>query len=99
LWYHIARYNDLPDELHILFSGDRIQNTIFRKLYAVGIFYDKKDGEWATVNKRKYKNPNGKKPMYLRLSSNELGKAYMSFFLQLPISTKCRDKLVFSDVY
>ena len=40
-----------------LHSGDRIQNKIYSNLDTVGIFYDKKDGEWATVNKKKYRNP------------------------------------------
>jgi hypothetical protein len=37
--------------------------------------------------------------MYLKISNTDLGKAYMSFFLQIPISTKGRDKLVFSEIY
>lgn len=83
-----------------LHSGDRMQETIFRKLDAAGIFYDKKDGEWSVVeSKVKYKNPNGKRNSYLKITNNDLAKAYMSFFLQIPISSKGRDKLVFSDVY
>jgi hypothetical protein len=83
-----------------LHSGDRIQETIFRKLEAVGIFYDKKDGEWSSIeNKQKYRNPNGIRNSYLKISNNDIAKAYMSFYLQIPISTKGRDKLVFSEVY
>jgi len=82
-----------------LHSGDRIQNSIYKKLEDVGIFYDKKDGEWATVTKRNYRNPFGNTPMYLRISNIDLGKAYLSFYLQVPISTKGRDKLVFSDIF
>ena len=82
-----------------LHSGDRIQSTIFKKLDEVGIFYDKKDGEWATVTKRNYRNPFGNSPLYLRISNTDLGKAYLSFFLQVPTSTKGRDKLVFSEIF
>jgi hypothetical protein len=82
-----------------LHSGDRIQNFIYNKLENVGIFYDKKDGEWATVTKRNYRNPFGNTPMYLRISNTDFGKAYLSFFLQVPTSTKGRDKLVFSEIY
>lgn len=82
-----------------LHSGDRIQNSIYERLKKVGIFFDKKDGEWATETKRNYKNPFGNSPMYLKISNTDLGKAYLSFFLQVPVSTKGRDKLVFSDIY
>jgi len=82
-----------------LHSGDRIQTKIFRHLDEVGIFYDKKDGEWATVNKRKYKNPFGKSPMHLKIRNLDLGVAYLSFYLQIPISTVGRHKLVFSEIY
>jgi len=82
-----------------LHSGDRIQTTIFKALDEVGIFYDKKDGEWATVNKKKYRNPFGKSPMHLKIKNTDLGISYLSFLLQMPISTKGRNKLVFSDVY
>lgn len=83
-----------------LHSGDRLQATIFRKLDLANIFYDKKDGEWAaTSNKLKYRNPNGRSPLYLKISNTDLGKAYLSFFLQIPISTKGRDKMVFSEDY
>jgi hypothetical protein len=82
-----------------LHSGDRIQNSIYKRLDDVNIFYDKKDGEWATVTKRKYRNPFGNTPMYLKISNTDLGKAYLSFYLQVPISTKGRDKLVFSEIY
>jgi len=82
-----------------LHSGDRIQTKIFKHLDDVGIFYDKKDGEWATVNKRKYKNPFGKSPMHLKIRNLDLGVAYLSFYLQIPISTVGRHKLVFSDLF
>lgn len=83
-----------------LHSGDRLHRTIFKKLDEVNIFYDKKDGEWSTIsNKIKYKNPLGGSPLYLRINNTDLGKAYLSFFLQLPISTKGRDKLVYSEEY
>lgn len=82
-----------------LHSGDRIQNKIFSNLDAVGIFYDKKDGEWTTVNKRKYKNPLGNSPMHLKIHNIDLGVAYLSFYLQVPISTVGRHKLVFSEIY
>jgi hypothetical protein len=82
-----------------LHSGDKIQWSIFSKFDNVGIFYDKKDGEWATVSKKKYRNPMGNNPMYLKISNVEMGIAYLSFYLQLPISTKGRHKLVFSEVY
>ncbi len=82
-----------------LHSGDRIQTTIFNKLDRVGIFYDKKDGEWATVNKKKYRNPLSKSPLHLKISNIDLGIAYLSFFLQLPISTFGRFKLIFSELY
>jgi hypothetical protein len=82
-----------------LHSGDRIQTKIFKHLDEVGIFYDKKDGEWATVNKRKYKNPFGKSPMHLKIRNLDLGVAYLSFYLQIPISTVGRHKLVFSEIY
>ena len=82
-----------------LHSGDRIQNKIFEHLNKEGIFYDKKDGEWATVNKRQYKNPLGNSPMHLKIKNMDLGVAYLSFYLQKPISTAGRHKLVFSDEY
>ncbi|MFT6843462.1 MAG: hypothetical protein ACJASR_002243 [Psychroserpens sp.] len=82
-----------------LHSGDRIQNKIFEHLNNVGVFYDKKDGEWATVNKKKYRNPFGKSPMHLKIRNLDLGVSYLSFYLQLPISTVGRHKLVFSDLY
>lgn len=82
-----------------LHSGDRIQTKIFKHLDEVGIFYDKKDGEWATVNKRKYKNPFGKSPMHLKIRNLDTGVAYLSFYLQIPISTVGRHKLVFSEIY
>lgn len=83
-----------------LHSGDRLQRTIFKKLDEVSVFYDKKDGEWATIsNKVKYKNPFGRSPLYLRINNTDLGKAYLSFFLQVPISSKGRDKLVYSEEY
>lgn len=82
-----------------LHSGDRIQVAIFKALDEVDIFYDKKDGEWATVNKKKYRNPFGKSPMHLKIKNIDLGISYLSFFLQTPISTKGRNKLVFSDIY
>ncbi len=82
-----------------LHSGDRIQNKIFEHLDRVGVFYDKKDGEWATVNKKKYRNPFGKSPMHLKIRNLDLGVSYLSFYLQLPISTVGRHKLVFSDLY
>lgn len=82
-----------------LHSGDRIQSKIFTYLDSVGIFYDKKDGEWATVQKKKYRNPFGSSPMHLRIHNIDIGVAYLSFFLQVPISTVGRHKLVFSDVY
>ncbi|WP_411822424.1 AIPR family protein [Leptospira sp. 'Mane'] len=86
-----------PRDLH---SGDRIQEVIFNKLSNVGIFYDKKDGEWSVVaDKSKYKDPNGIRNSYKKISNIDLAKSYMSFFLQIPISTKGRDKLVFSDLY
>ena len=80
-------------------SGDRIQRHIFKMLDKKGIFYDKKDGEWGTIrNKRKYQNPNNTRT-HLRIYNTDIGKSYMSFFLQIPISTKGRNKLVFSDIY
>ena len=82
-----------------LHSGDRIQNKIFERLDKVGIFYDKKDGEWATVTKSKYKNPFGSSPMHLKIKNVDLGVAYLSFYLQMPISTVGRHKLVFSELY
>lgn len=82
-----------------LHSGDRIQNKIFEYLDKVRIFYDKKDGEWATVNKKKYKNPFGRSPMHLKIKNTDLGVAYLSFYLQMPISTVGRHKLVFSELY
>lgn len=82
-----------------LHSGDRIQNKIFINLDSVGIFYDKKDGEWATVSKKKYRNPFGNSPMHLKIHNTELGVAYLSFYLQVPISTIGRYKLVFSEMY
>ena len=82
-----------------LHSGDRIQNKIFKHLDKVGIFYDKKDGEWATVTKSKYKNPFGSSPMHLKIKNVDLGVAYLSFYLQMPISTVGRHKLVFSELY
>lgn len=82
-----------------LHSGDRIQNKIYSNLDAVGIFYDKKDGEWATVNKKKYRNPFGNSPMHLKIHNIDLGVAYLSFYLQVPISTVGRHKLVFSEIY
>lgn len=82
-----------------LHSGDRIQLKIFDHLNKVGIFYDKKDGEWATVIKRNYRNPHGKSPMHLKIKNINLGISYLSFYLQLPISTIGRHKLVFSDIY
>jgi hypothetical protein len=82
-----------------LHSGDRIQTKIFKHLDEVGIFYDKKDGEWATVNKRKYKNPFGKSPMHLKIRNLDLGVAYLSFYLQIPISSIGRHKLVFSELF
>ena len=82
-----------------LHSGDRIQTKIFKHLDEVGIFYDKKDGEWATVNKRKYKNPFGKSPMHLKIRNLDLGVAYLSFYLKIPISTVGRHKLVFSELF
>jgi AIPR protein len=83
-----------------LHSGDRIQNKIFADLDAVGIFYDKKDGEWATVSKSKYRNPHGNSPMHLKIHNrDDLGIAYLSFFLQIPISSVGRNKLVFSELY
>jgi hypothetical protein len=82
-----------------LHSGDKIQRKIFEYLNQVGVFYDKKDGEWSTVNKRNYKNPFGKSPMYLKINNLDLGISYLSFYLQIPISTIGRYKLVFSDLY
>jgi hypothetical protein len=83
-----------------LHSGDRLQRTIFKKLDDVSIFYDKKDGEWTTIpNKAKYKNPFSRNPIYLKINNTDLGKSYLSFFLQIPISTKGRDKLVYSEEY
>ncbi len=83
-----------------LHSGDRIQNKIFANLNEVGIFYDKKDGEWATVSKSKYRNPHGSSPMHLKIHNrDDLGIAYLSFFLQIPISSVGRNKLVFSELY
>jgi hypothetical protein len=82
-----------------LHSGDRIQNKIFANLDAVGVFYDKKDGEWATVAKKKYRNPFGNSPMHLKIHNTDLGVAYLSFYLQVPISTVGRHKLVFSEIY
>ncbi len=82
-----------------LHSGDRIQNKIFSNLDKVGIFYDKKDGEWATVQKKKYRNPFGNSPMHLKIHNVDLGVSYLSFYLQVPISTVGRHKLVFSEVY
>jgi hypothetical protein len=82
-----------------LHSGDRIQNKIFTNLDAVGIFYDKKDGEWATLSKKKYRNPFGNSPMHLKIYNTDLGVAYLSFYLQVPISTVGRHKLVFSEIY
>jgi len=83
-----------------LHSGDRIQNKIFKHLDGVGVFYDKKDGEWATVvDKSKYRNPFGKSPLHLKIKNLDLGVSYLSFFIQLPISTVGRHKLVFSDLY
>lgn len=82
-----------------LHSGDRIQQRIFKHLEDVGIFYDKKDGEWATVKKSRFRNPFGKSPMHLKIKNIDLGISYLSFFLQIPISTAGRHKLVFSDIY
>lgn len=82
-----------------LHSGDRIQNKIAEHLDKVGIFYDKKDGEWATVTKSRYRNPFGKSPLHLKINNLELGLSYLSYYLQLPISTVGRHKLVFSDLY
>ena len=82
-----------------LHSGDRIQNKIFTNLDAVGVFYDKKDGEWATLSKKKYRNPFGNSPMHLKIHNTDLGVAYLSFYLQVPISTAGRHKLVFSEIY
>ena len=80
-------------------SGDRIQRHIYGMLDAKGIFYDKKDGEWGTIRKKnKYQNPENTRT-HLRIYNTDLGKSYMSFFLQIPISTKGRNKLVFSDIY
>jgi hypothetical protein len=82
-----------------LHSGDRIQSKVFNHLDSVGIFYDKKDGEWATVNKHKYRNPFGNSPMHLKIRNLDLGVAYLSFYLQIPISTIGRHKLVFSEIF
>lgn len=82
-----------------LHFGDRIQRHIYEMLDDKGIFYDKKDGEWGTIrNKNKYQNPENTRT-HLRIYNTDLGKSYMSFFLQIPISTKGRNKLVFSDIY
>lgn len=82
-----------------LHSGDRIQNKIFSTLDAVGVFYDKKDGEWAALSKKKYRNPFGNSPMHLKIHNIDLGVANLSFYLQVPISTVGRHKLVFSELY
>ncbi len=85
-----------PRDLH---SGDRIQRHIFSKLNEKGIFYDKKDGEWGTVkDKRKYQNPKNTRT-HLKINNTDVAKSFMSFFLQIPISTKGRNKLVFSEAY
>lgn len=81
-----------------LHSGDRLQRKIFEKLDSVNIFYDKKEGEWTTIpNKIKYKNPEGRN--YFKINNTDLGKSYLSLFLQIPISSKGRDKLVYSEEY
>ncbi len=86
-----------PRDLH---SGDRIQSKIFNALDSVNIFYDKKDGEWATIaNKKKYRNPLGGSPMHLKIHNIDLGIDYMSFFLQVPISSIGRHKLIFSEFF
>ena len=82
-----------------LHSGDRIQIRIFKELDAAGIFYDKKDGEFNTVNKKKYLNPFGTSPRYLKIHNRDVGLDYLSFYLQLPISTWGRVKLVFSESF
>ncbi len=64
-----------------LHSGDRIQTKIFEHLNNVGIFYDKKDGEWATINKRKYKNPLGKSPMHLKIKKVPSKKVWVNSHL------------------
>jgi hypothetical protein len=83
-----------------LHSGDRMQQTIFKYLNEVGIFYDKKDGEWVTIsNKSIYRNPCGNHPMHLKIHNTELAVSYLSLYLQIPISTAGRHKIVFSEVY
>lgn len=83
-----------------LHSGDKIQTEIFRYLDKKGIFYDKKDGEWNTIkDKKKYRNPNGKSPLHIKINNVDLGISYLSLFLQIPISSKGRNKLVFSNYY
>lgn len=82
-----------------LHSNDKIQRFISDKLNDCGVFYDKKDGEWNTLKaeqKKKYKIPN--KKTYYKINNTDLGLCYMSFFNQLPFSSKGRRKLVFSDL-
>jgi len=91
--------NDLSDDVQILMRLTKITDLSRITNISMDIAVDKKDGEWATVSKKKYRNPIGNSPMYLKITNIELGIAYMSFFLQIPISTKGRHKLVFSEVY
>jgi len=82
-----------------LHSDDSIQRYIFKKLDLKGIFFDKKDGEWGTIrNKKKYQNPENTRT-HLKINNSDIGKSYLSFFLQIPISSKGRNKMVFSEFY
>ncbi len=82
-----------------LHSGDRIQRHIYKKLLEKGIFYDKKDGEWGTIrNKKRFQNPENTRT-HLKIYNSDMGKSFLSFFLQIPISSKGRNKMVFSEFY
>jgi len=53
----------------------------------------------GNTSKEKIPQSIGKSPSQLKIHNIDLGVAYLSFYLQVPISTVGRHKLVFSGIY
>jgi len=80
-----------------LHSNDGVQNHLFEEFDRRKIFYDKKGNAWnETANKSKYKIQ-GKRNAPRKISNVDIALSYLSLFLQVPVSSRGRRNLAFSE--
>lgn len=90
----IASNKQNPINNRDLHANDSVQGQIFKLLDEKRIFYDYKESSWREASKSKYKTG---KYSYNKIKNVDVAISYMSLFLQIPVLSKGREKLAFSD--